>query len=106
MGERNGIYQRISGDQYRNIWVVGDLHGCYQLLIDRMQQIDFDKQTDLIISVGDLIDRGDQNVECLDLLNEKWFAAIRGNHEQMAIDALFSGGDVNNWLHNGGNWFF
>ena len=58
MGERNGIYQRISGDQYRNIWVVGDLHGCYQLLIDRVQQIDFDKQNDLIISVGDLIDRG------------------------------------------------
>lgn len=106
MGERNGIYQRINGDQYRHIWVVGDLHGCYQLLIDRMQQIDFDKQTDLIISVGDLIDRGDQNVECLDLLNEKWFTAIRGNHEQMAIDALFNGGDVNNWLYNGGNWFF
>lgn len=104
MGERNGIYQRISGDQYRNIWVVGDLHGCYQLLIDRMQQIDFDKQTDLIISVGDLIDRGDQNVECLDLLNEKWFAAIRGNHEQMMLDAMLNGGSFSHWMLNGGGW--
>src|SRR5699024_2548159 len=58
------------------------------------------------ISVGDLIDRGDQNVECLDLINEKWFRAVRGNHEQMAIDALFNGVPSHNWLYNGGDWFF
>jgi serine/threonine protein phosphatase 1 len=23
------IYQRINGADWRNIWVVGDLHGCY-----------------------------------------------------------------------------
>ncbi|EIL1032718.1 serine/threonine protein phosphatase, partial [Escherichia coli] len=22
-------YERIDGSKYRNIWVVGDLHGCY-----------------------------------------------------------------------------
>lgn len=59
-----------------------------------------------LISVGDLIDRGDQNVECLDLINEKWFRAVRGNHEQMAIDALFNGAPSHNWLYNGGDWFF
>lgn len=104
--ERNGIYLRINGDRYRHIWVVGDIHGCFNLLKRNMYRIDFDKEKDLLISVGDLIDRGDQNVECLDLINEKWFRAVRGNHEQMAIDALFNGGDVNNWLYNGGNWFF
>jgi hypothetical protein len=25
------IYQRINGADWRNIWVVGDLHGCYTL---------------------------------------------------------------------------
>ncbi|MBG5983839.1 metallophosphoesterase [Proteus vulgaris] len=104
--ERNGIYLRINGDRYRHIWVVGDIHGCFNLLKRDMYRIDFDKEKDLLISVGDLIDRGDQNVECLDLINEKWFRAVRGNHEQMAIDALFNCGDVNNWLYNGGNWFF
>lgn len=104
--ERNGIYLRINGDQYRHIWAVGDIHGCFNLLKRNMYRIDFDKEKDLLISVGDLIDRGDQNVECLDLINEKWFRAVRGNHEQMAIDALFNGEDVNNWLYNGGNWFF
>lgn len=104
--ERNGIYLRINGDQYRHIWAVGDIHGCFNLLKRNMYRIDFDKEKDLLISVGDLIDRGDQNVECLDLINERWFRAVRGNHEQMAIDAFFNGGDVNNWLYNGGNWFF
>ncbi|MGF7443988.1 serine/threonine protein phosphatase, partial [Klebsiella michiganensis] len=23
------IYQRINGADWRNVWVVGDLHGCY-----------------------------------------------------------------------------
>ncbi|EKE6014455.1 serine/threonine protein phosphatase, partial [Escherichia coli] len=23
------IYHRIDGTKYRNVWVVGDLHGCY-----------------------------------------------------------------------------
>ncbi|MFP4864197.1 metallophosphoesterase [Providencia rettgeri] len=104
--ERNGIYLRIDGDQYRHIWVVGDIHGCFDLLNEKLQQIEFSKEKDLLISVGDLIDRGDQNVECLDLINEHWFRAVRGNHEQMAIDALCNTGNTRSWIYNGGDWFF
>lgn len=104
--EHNGIYLRINGDQYRHIWAVGDIHGCFNLLKRNMHRVDFDKEKDLLISVGDLIDRGDQNVECLDLVNEKWFRAVRGNHERMAIDTLFNGVPSHNWLYNGGDWFF
>lgn len=104
--ERNGIYLRIGGDQYRHFWAVGDIHGCFDLLNEKLQQIEFDKEKDLLVSVGDLIDRGDQNVECLDLINEKWFRAVRGNHEQMAIDALSNMWSTHNWLYNGGDWFF
>ncbi|MFS1582925.1 MAG: metallophosphoesterase [Candidatus Arsenophonus phytopathogenicus] len=99
------MYQRIDGDQYPHIYAVGDLHGCHDLLIDKMQKVSFNKEKGLIISVGDLIDRGVQSVECLDLLNEKWFKAVRGNHEEIAISALKTG-DVNNWIYNGGQWFF
>ncbi len=70
-----------------------------------MYRIDFDKEKDLLISVGDLIDRGDQNVECLDLINERWFRAVRGNHEQMAIDVVMHKGNRDCWLANGGFWF-
>ncbi len=29
-----------------------------------------------------------------------------GNHERLMIDALSPDGNVNNWLMNGGQWFF
>lgn len=100
------IYHRIDGTKYRNVWVVGDLHGCYTRLMSELHRVDFDQAQDLLISVGDLIDRGTENVECLELLQMPWFRAVMGNHERLMIDALSPDGNVNNWLMNGGQWFF
>lgn len=36
------LYSRIDGSGYRNIWVVGDLHGCYTLLMNELHRVDFD----------------------------------------------------------------
>lgn len=100
------IYQRINGADWRNIWVVGDLHGCYTNLMNRLDGVGFDTAQDLLVSVGDLIDRGSENVECLELITMPWFRAVRGNHEQMMIDGLSAHGNVNHWVANGGGWFF
>ncbi|HCC2426799.1 TPA: serine/threonine protein phosphatase [Klebsiella pneumoniae] len=100
------IYQRINGADWRNIWVVGDLHGCYTNLMNRLDAVGFDPAQDLLVSVGDLIDRGSENVECLELITMPWFRAVRGNHEQMMIDGLSAHGNVNHWVANGGGWFF
>ena len=85
------MYQRINGSDWRNIWLMGDLHGCFALLMNRLRQLRFDPWADLLISVGDLIDRGPQSADCLGLLRCRWFRAVRGNHEQMALEALESG---------------
>ncbi|WP_204314339.1 metallophosphoesterase, partial [Klebsiella aerogenes] len=79
------MYQRINGSDWRNIWLMGDLHGCFALLMGRLRQLRFDPWADLLISVGDLIDRGPQSADCLGLLRCRWFRAVRGNHEQMAL---------------------
>lgn len=100
------IYQKINGDEYRNVWVVGDLHGCYTNLMNRLDAVGFDPAQDLLVSVGDLIDRGSENVECLELLTMPWFKAVRGNHEQMMLDGLSEHGNVAHWMLNGGSWFF
>lgn len=100
------IYQRIDGSAYRNIWVVGDLHGCYTLLMNKLDEIGFDTTQDFLISVGDLIDRGSESVECMELITFPWFRAVRGNHEQMMLDGLSEHGNVNHWMANGGGWFF
>lgn len=102
------IYQRINGADWRNIWVVGDLHGCYTNLMNRLDAVGFDPAQDLLVSVGDLIDRGTENVECLDLINQPWFLAVRGNHEQMMLDAIAAGygGKEIHWRQNGGSWYY
>ncbi len=32
-------YKRVDASHYRNIWVVGDLHGCYQNLMGQLVEI-------------------------------------------------------------------
>ena len=98
------MYQRIDGANYQHIWLMGDLHGCYESLLSRLKSLKFDPYKDVLISVGDLIDRGPDSFRCLELLQERWFFAIRGNHEQMAMDALDSH-QLTLWQLNGGEWF-
>lgn len=100
------IYQRINGEEWRRVLVCGDLHGCYTNLMIRLDAVGFDPAQDLLISVGDLIDRGIENVECLDLINQLWFRAVRGNHEQMMLDAVMGAGSILHWMQNGGSWFY
>ncbi|WP_438875484.1 metallophosphoesterase, partial [Bacillus cereus group sp. BC58] len=70
----------------------------------RLRECRFDPQQDLLVSVGDLIDRGPDSLGCLALLRESWMMAVRGNHEQMALDARASLQSTL-WLMNGGDWF-
>ncbi|NYU10583.1 serine/threonine-protein phosphatase [Enterobacteriaceae bacterium CCUG 67584] len=97
------MYLNLDGHNWRHVWVVSDLHGCYQMLMADLRQRHFNPYEDLLICVGDLIDRGPDSVKCLQLLNEAWFYAVRGNHEQMALDAL-QNNDFGLWMMNGGNW--
>lgn len=99
------FYQTLRANNWRNIWVVGDLHGCRAQLDAQLLRQGFDRQQDLLLSVGDLIDRGPDSLGCLQLLEEPWFRCVRGNHEQMALDAL-QGDDPMLWMMNGGDWFW
>jgi hypothetical protein len=54
--------------------------------------------------VGDLVDRGPESLQCLELLREPWFHCVLGNHEQMMLHAFFGGRTGVHWLQNGGNW--
>ncbi|WP_145572833.1 metallophosphoesterase [Yersinia mollaretii] len=99
------MYHKINGSEYRRIFVVGDIHGCYKKLMDALERVQFERAVDLLVSVGDLADRGPQNIECYELINANWFRAVRGNHEQMAIEVLAEG-EADTWMANGGRWFF
>ncbi len=85
---------------------VGDLHGCFALLEHHLSLVNFNNKVDRLISVGDLADRGPSSLECVRLIEEPWFFAVRGNHEDMAIGVHEGGWSPNNFSMNGGNWFF
>lgn len=95
------------------VWLVGDIHGQYDLLMDQLAKQDFDPGNGhLLVSVGDLIDRGPQSLKTLELIKQPWFHCVKGNHEQMllkGVAAYENSGpslDIVNWqAFNGGEWY-
>jgi len=84
-------------------FVVGDIHGHIDLFHEELSREGFDPIKDRVFSVGDLIDRGPDSLACLDLLNEPWFHAVRGNHEQMMIEWA-TGEGFPDWKSEFGDW--
>lgn len=87
-------------------FVVGDIHGHYDLFMAELNKLEFDREVDRMFSVGDLIDRGPKSLECLELLSEPWFFAVCGNHEDFMFECILgkslTGSDY--WGPNGGDW--
>ena len=88
------------------LWAVGDIHGCYNLLMTRLKEIGFNFENDLLVAVGDLVDRGTQNIECIELLSKPWFTSVRGNHEDLCIGGLHDEAYKRCHISNGGEWFY
>ena len=60
----------------------------------------------MLICTGDLIDRGTENLECISLLDQKWFLTVRGNHEEMCIRGQHDPKMKDMHARNGGAWFY
>lgn len=92
-------------------FVVSDLGGNYVALIQMLQDVNFNWDRDVLISVGDLIDRGPNSLKLLKLfLSEPRFYAALGNHEWMLVDAAYENDSgvrsqkLRNWISRGGAW--
>lgn len=86
-------------------FVIGDLHGCIDVLHRRMEEKKFDPSVDRIFATGDLVDRGPNSEACLELLDEPWFVSVMGNHEDAGL--LYATGnlrDVSWYVGIGGAW--
>lgn len=87
-------------------FVVGDIHGCFSKLMAQLESIKFDFNADRLFSVGDLIDRGSENEECLNWIGKPWFFPVRGNHDDFAIRHVKIGPlNFEHYTRNGGGWF-
>jgi len=64
---------------------VGDIHGHFDRLAEALQKELFNPSCDRLISVGDLVDRGETSDLALSWLKMPYFYAIRGNHEDLFL---------------------
>lgn len=92
-----------------SFFAIGDVHGCLDLLRDLLDRIAEQDAKAHVICLGDMVDRGEQSAGVLALLYAQVhakgarFVCLRGNHEQMMLDAIDNPLAYGpNWLRNGG----
>jgi predicted phosphodiesterase len=64
------------------IGVIGDIHGYFVALkqaINLLEEIGIDE----IVCLGDVIDGGEQNDECIELLKYNQIKTVKGNHDEI-----------------------
>lgn len=102
------LIKYIDGNKYNNVYVVGDLHGEYTKLMKALDGVSFNYDEDLLLCVGDLVDRGEENEQCINLIDEEWFETVMGNHEDFCIQGLddYNVEFYHRMHNNGGHWFY
>lgn len=93
------------------IYAISDVHGCVDLLRQRLADIDADLERAppikaIQIFLGDYIDRGPNSKGVIDLMihRSQSFETIclKGNHEVMALDVMQSSTNFKLWYQYGG----
>ena len=73
--------------------VVGDIHGCYDELMDLPDKAQLGED-DRVISVGDLVTKGPKSKEVLELfMTDPRFTTVIGNHD-LALRRKWNGEDI------------
>ncbi len=96
---------------FQRLFAVGDVHGEFHLLRHLIEaEIRFDPDADGLVFLGDYIDRGPLSkdvVRYVSQLKEQYgtrVVLLKGNHEELAEEALSGGSpvDLRLWMLNGG----
>ena len=91
-----------------NIYAVGDIHGCLDRLEMLLDEVQPDLEQDVLLFVGDYIDRGPDSRRVVDYVlglqqrhPREHVVCLKGNHEAMLLDFL-QGRERELFLFNGG----
>ena len=70
------------------IYVMSDLHGCFEEYKRMLEKIDF-RRSDTLYILGDIVDRGSQSIQILqDMMVRSNVFPILENHEYMLNECL------------------
>lgn len=102
-------------DDADRVFAIGDIHGCrseLNTLLTHLYEKENLTQRDIVVFIGDYIDRGPDSHGVIDRLIEfkqefPRSVFLRGNHEDMLLDHLGFGGRMGQaYLFNGGDATF
>jgi serine/threonine protein phosphatase 1 len=94
------------------VYIVGDIHGRLDLLLEMQSRIDRDRRqfgTKEIVEIylGDYVDRGPDSAAVVSRLIERSKEVearfLRGNHEQLLLDFIHGGDCLREWKAVGGS---
>ena len=90
----------------KRVFIIGDIHGCLDMLRRLMDRIDWRPEDDGLIFIGDYIDRGEDSKGVIDYILEisnrfPCVECLMGNHESILLDFL-NGRDFSTFFLNGG----
>ncbi|MBW1997495.1 MAG: serine/threonine protein phosphatase [Deltaproteobacteria bacterium] len=90
----------------KRTFIVGDIHGCLDMLKRLIDKIDWQPGRDALIFLGDYIDRGEDSRGVIDFIIALSTVSddvrcLLGNHETSFLNYL-EGGDIRPFLLNGG----
>lgn len=79
-------HRTLDGDDWDDIYVVGDVHGC-RATLERLLDSLAPDPNDLVVFVGDLVRKGPDSKGVLDIVRSRSnLLAVRGNNEQKLLD--------------------
>ncbi|MCB0851998.1 MAG: metallophosphoesterase, partial [Bacteroidetes bacterium] len=74
----------------KKTFVIGDIHGCYDELIELLEKVEAVEE-DTIISLGDIVDRGNKSLETYQFFHSRKNAVVlMGNHERKHLRGILS----------------
>lgn len=84
-------------------FVIGDIHGGFLSLEQCLERSGFNDQKDTLISLGDVCDGWPETKKCIDrLLKIKSHIAVKGNHDDWAMEWMMFGHRPRIWVSQGG----
>jgi bis(5'-nucleosyl)-tetraphosphatase (symmetrical) len=65
--------------------LISDIHGCIDEFDEMIRTLSYDKKSDRIILLGDLVDRGPDSLAVIQKARRMGLECVMGNHEQKVI---------------------
>lgn len=85
-------------------FVIGDIHGAHRAMVQCFERSGFDRETDLLICLGDLCDSWpDVGKVFEELLGIRRLTLLKGNHDLWLLNWFLTGESPDIWLRQGGD---